>query len=127
MTTLFDTHEPQNTMTLSLHVPRRTYAWVASLKQTDIKQMRPSDVCDKGKAKEQQHETYTQVQAFKQQEVHREGEFMTVYEEYAPPRSGFPGRLYSRGSQNLWGPLRALRHEKGEHGHHEVCSVAVTL
>ena len=111
MSTIFDDRRPQPPMTLKLKVSHRTYAYIVSLTPKDIKNMRPSDLCTKGKAKEEQGSTYSKVETFKRQPVRREGDFMIVDERYTPSKSGFPGRLWSHGSQNWWNPLRSLLYE----------------
>ena len=98
-------------MTLKLKVNYLTYAYIASLSETELKSLRPSTTCNKGKAKGTKGEIFSQVQRFKRQNVCRDGDFMVVNETYTPPASGFPGRLWSPGSQNWWGALRSLLYE----------------
>lgn len=95
-------------MTLQLKVPRTEFAYVTSRTPAEIKMLRPSEVCAKGKAKEAQSDTYQQAQKLKAQTMRREGDTIILTERYAPPKSGFPGRLCSFGSQNMWRPIRSL-------------------
>ena len=109
--TLFDDHAPQPPLQLELPIHHRTHAYLTSRTLADVKFMRPASACAKGGAKAAQRDTYDQLQAFKRQPVRREGDVVYVKERYAPPRSGMAGRLYSSGSQNLWGAARSLAYE----------------
>ena len=112
MTTLFENRQPSPPVTLKFTISRRSYAYLCSLKSDDIKRLRPAEACDKNNAKRDQCETYTALRRFLQQPKDHEGEQVLVHEHYGPPRSGFPGRLYSpNGSQSLWSPLRSLMQE----------------
>ena len=107
MATLFDDHQSHPAMTLQLKVPFKEFAYVTARTPAEIKQMRPSGVCEKGRSKEKQSDAYQQVQKLKKQPMRREGGMIILTERYAP-KSGFPGRLWSAGSQGMWGPLRSL-------------------
>ena len=67
MPTLFDDHQPQPAMTLPLKVSRKRFAFVTTRTPAEIKKMRPSEVCEKGKSKEKQSDAYQQVQKLKNQ------------------------------------------------------------
>ena len=107
MDPVFD-RTPQAPMTLELKVDSRKYAWLKSLTLADVKVLCPASSCEKGKANEKQADVFNQIKAFVCQPARREGEVVVVSEHYAPPRSGYPGRMYSRGSPAMWSPLRSV-------------------
>jgi hypothetical protein len=103
----FTNRAPTFPLKVQARIYHPAYYYLKSLKLKDIKSICP---CPAGYTKDDQKNLLRDVERFCAQPVRADDDDHVIVEEtYKPPRSGFPGRLYSSsGCQNLKGALRAL-------------------
>jgi len=96
-------HAPTANQELEVRVPRREYDYFRMWGLGDVRATWPHNA---GYTPADKQSLLADLQKFYEQPRRVEGDFMVVTETYRPPKSGFPGRLYSPGCQGL---VRALR------------------
>ena len=102
---IFDrNHRHTATLSIQLRVPRREYHYLKQLSLKDVKIWWP--IKETGYKLIDLNTLLSDIQGFCNQQCCEEGDYVTVTEEYRQPKSGFPGRYYSKGCQGL---VRAVR------------------
>ena len=91
-------------LSIDVKVPRREFKYFEGFTRKDVKEWWP--LCQTGYKSEDQENQLKALQRFSKQPHREEGDYVVVTESYKPPKSGYPGRLFSPGCQ---GQVRAIR------------------
>ena len=98
-------------VTCKLKVQRAAWFFFMAMSLKDVRIIRP---CGGSWKKEHQQELFRKIQFVTKpfKPIVDDGVFVTIEEEYKLGKDQFPGRLYSPGTQSLWGPVRANFHQE---------------